>query len=302
MNSFDGLNFIFIADSTNPGVSDGRAEDLERSLLKNIECPVCMDYMTPPIILCQNGHNICSNCRPNLDTCPNCRDPILEARNYALEDLCYKLNYPCKFLEEGCEETFSGEHIKEHQAVCHHGIHACPLARVPGINCDWSGEFKEFITHFETRHEDRICTEARFLSPETNDSVFILLVHNEIFLFYKCFRDGKCCCVVQLFGTSAQASNFKYKVKLRAENKIEKLSQVILVRGITEEFDAVFRSGHCVRLDVDLVWHYLVDGTMQLQVEVINLKAEEQAKATRNDRARPVFSHSIRWQWCKWWP
>jgi hypothetical protein len=219
-----------------------------------------------------------------------------------LEDLCYKLNYPCKFLEEGCEETFSGEHIKEHQAVCHHGIHICPLAGAPGINCDWSGEFKELITHFGTRHEDRIRTEARFMSKETNDSVYILLVHNEIFLFCKSFRDGKCCCGMQLFGTSAQASNFKYKVKLTAENTIEKLSQVILVRSITEEFDTVFRSGHCLRLDADLVWRYVVDGAMQLQVEVMNLKAEEHAEAATSDRVHPVFSDSIRWHWCKWWP
>jgi E3 ubiquitin-protein ligase SIAH1 len=294
-----------ISDSTNPDLTDVKPEDLEKSLLKNLECPVCMEYMTPPIILCENGHNICNSCRPNLDTCPNCRHPILQARNYALEDLCYKLNYPCKFREEGCEEMFSGVLIKEHQAVCHHGTHTCPLDRVPEINCGWSGEFRELVTHLESQHEDRICSDAKFHSPEINGSVSIVLVHNEIFIFYKCFRDSKYYCVVQLFGTSVQASDFKYKVKLRAENKIEKLSQVNLVRSITEELDATFRAGHCVRLDDEVVSHYIVDGVMQLQVEVCCTKVKElddpvQCRV-RNTGYRSTHSGRSYWHFCRGW-
>lgn len=262
-----------------------------------------MEYMTPPIVFCQNGHNICSSCRPSLETCPTCRHPILQARNYSLEDVCYKLNYPCKFHEEGCEEMFSGEFIKEHQAMCHHGTHPCPLGRIPEIDCDWNGKFAELVTHLESQHEDRICSDAKFLSPETSSCASVVLVHNEIFIFYKCFGDSKCCCVVQIFGTRAQASGFKYKVKLSAENKIEKLSQVNLVRGITEGFDTTFRAGHCVRLDADVVSRYVVDGVMDLQVEVSYTKAKEFDAAeqcrVRNSGFRSAISGRSCWHWCK---
>lgn len=289
-------------DSSSPDASHLKPEDLQQSLLKNLECPVCMEYMTPPIQLCNNGHNICSSCRPNLETCPTCRNNILQARNYALEDLCYKLNYPCKFHDDGCDETFSGKNIKEHQAVCHHGTHNCPLDRIPDMHCGWRGEFKELVTHLESQHEDRVCSDSRFLSPDTNSSSLIVLLYGEIFLYYKCFRDGKCYCIVQLFGTSTQASNYKYKIKLIAQNKIEKMSQVHFVRSITEEYDAAFRSGHCVRLDEEVVQNYIVDGVLQLQVEITFARIVEIEEGVhckvRRSGFRPIFSDSTYWPWC----
>ena len=40
------------------------------------ECPVCFDYALPPIMQCQSGHIVCSNCRPKLPQCPTCRGPL----------------------------------------------------------------------------------------------------------------------------------------------------------------------------------------------------------------------------------
>ena len=40
------------------------------------ECPVCFDYVLPPILQCQSGHLVCSNCRPKLTCCPTCRGPL----------------------------------------------------------------------------------------------------------------------------------------------------------------------------------------------------------------------------------
>ena len=305
VQSVNNLNFIFISDSTNPDQTTQKPEDLEKSLLKNLECPVCMEYMTPPIILCHNGHNVCNTCRPELANCPKCRQPFLQARNYALEDLCYKVKYPCKFQDEGCEEMFSGKYIKEHQTVCHHGTHPCLLNRVPEIECDWRGSFTEFIKHIESQHEDYVCREVSFPSPERNTSISILLVHNEIFLYYKCFRDGKCFCAVYLFGTNAEASGFKYKVKLSAGNKTEKLSQVNLVRSITEDFEATFRDGHCVRLDDEVVRHYVVEEVLQLHVEVSYTKVQELEEPekcrVRSGGLRPTFFASSPWGLCKKW-
>lgn len=40
------------------------------------ECPVCFDYVLPPILQCQSGHLVCSSCRPKLTCCPTCRGPL----------------------------------------------------------------------------------------------------------------------------------------------------------------------------------------------------------------------------------
>ena len=40
------------------------------------ECPVCFDYVLPPILQCQSGHLVCSSCRPKLSCCPTCRGTL----------------------------------------------------------------------------------------------------------------------------------------------------------------------------------------------------------------------------------
>lgn len=42
---------------------DDLSRALTEALLKELKCPVCMEYMVPPIKLCTSGHNICSKCR-----------------------------------------------------------------------------------------------------------------------------------------------------------------------------------------------------------------------------------------------
>nr|ACO15158.1 E3 ubiquitin-protein ligase Siah1 [Caligus clemensi] len=37
-----------------------------------LECPVCMDISRPPIYQCEEGHIICSTCKPLLTNCPHC--------------------------------------------------------------------------------------------------------------------------------------------------------------------------------------------------------------------------------------
>ena len=49
------------------------------------ECPVCFDYVLPPILQCQSGHLVCSHCRPKLSCCPTCRGPLGNIRNLGME-------------------------------------------------------------------------------------------------------------------------------------------------------------------------------------------------------------------------
>jgi len=48
---------------------DDQISEKEREL----ECPVCLDVACSPIFMCSDQHLICSNCRPKLSNCPECR-------------------------------------------------------------------------------------------------------------------------------------------------------------------------------------------------------------------------------------
>ncbi|XP_034746547.1 E3 ubiquitin-protein ligase Siah2-like isoform X1 [Etheostoma cragini] len=61
------------------------------------ECPVCFDYVLPPILQCQAGHLVCNLCRQKLSCCPTCRGPLTPSiRNLAMEKVASTLPFPCK--------------------------------------------------------------------------------------------------------------------------------------------------------------------------------------------------------------
>lgn len=86
-------------------------------LLALFECPVCFEYVLPPILQCENGHLICKNCRGMITSCPSCR--VLfgpnNIRNLILEKLSCKVRFPCKYSSNGCLEVFYHKEKTEHE-------------------------------------------------------------------------------------------------------------------------------------------------------------------------------------------
>ena len=88
------------------GASDVQSQftRVEEILLSQLECPVCMEYMRPPIMLCENGHNICNICKQEVPHCPTCRQQFSNTRNVALEKVAIEVNYPSTYRNYGCWE------------------------------------------------------------------------------------------------------------------------------------------------------------------------------------------------------
>merc|ERR1712039_1091283 len=40
---------------------------------KDLECPICLETAIVPIFSCSESHVICSQCRPKVQRCPECR-------------------------------------------------------------------------------------------------------------------------------------------------------------------------------------------------------------------------------------
>jgi len=115
---------------------DDLSRVLYEALLKDLECPVCMEYMVPPIKLCTNGHNICSKCRQRVIFCPTCRSSFTDIRNVVLENIVRSQKYPCDNRQSGCLEFFSIEHIDKHHAGCVYGKIKCPLHLLKKCSCN----------------------------------------------------------------------------------------------------------------------------------------------------------------------
>ena len=70
-----------VSDSVKPSKGENKSQETKkkaktaelREVERELECPVCMDVSRPPIYQCEEGHIICSSCKPLLKVCPhNC--------------------------------------------------------------------------------------------------------------------------------------------------------------------------------------------------------------------------------------
>ncbi|XP_069749399.1 E3 ubiquitin-protein ligase Siah2 isoform X2 [Narcine bancroftii] len=77
----------------------GGSSPPQPELTSLFECPVCFDYVLPPILQCQAGHLVCNQCRQKLSCCPTCRGPLSPSiRNLAMEKVASTIPFPCKML------------------------------------------------------------------------------------------------------------------------------------------------------------------------------------------------------------
>ncbi|XP_023322452.1 uncharacterized protein LOC111696906 isoform X3 [Eurytemora carolleeae] len=64
------------------------SEDIVRSLVDSLQCPVCYKTSLGNVYQCEHGHVMCGSCRSRLRSCPVCRVVLNQPiRNLALEQL-----------------------------------------------------------------------------------------------------------------------------------------------------------------------------------------------------------------------
>lgn len=125
-----GGNFAVVKGEDSAVVSASTNTDLA----SHFECPVCFDYVLPPILQCNSGHLVCSQCRVKLSCCPSCRGPLGSIRNLAMERVAEDVLFPCKFRSNGCPQAFRFPKKKEHEEICEFRPYMCPC---PGAQCKW---------------------------------------------------------------------------------------------------------------------------------------------------------------------
>ena len=126
---------------------------LNEGLLRELECPVCREYMTSFIYLCQRGHNVCRSCRFTTDIFPVCRaDYLPDTRNIALEHISEIALYPCRNRSRGCHEVLRCGDIPSHDLTCRYGVAKCSFSMISKENCIWEGLITHIKKHFLRDH------------------------------------------------------------------------------------------------------------------------------------------------------
>jgi E3 ubiquitin-protein ligase SIAH1 len=253
-------------------VADGLSEDI----LSALECPVCMEYMAPPIFLCQNGHNVCEQCRPQLPACPACRQPFLAStRNLALESIARGIQFPCR--NEGCVERCRLGAIAQHEAECAHRPFECPLTQ--GAHCTWKGPLALVKKHVMDAHRRyvRIGEESTSVLHGVSNTAgysLVIFAFEQVFLQKSRLQDSRFFSALQYIGPRQNAAKFRFEFELSTRRDHQKVIVGNLVHSQSHDFTSVTKNADCVRLDYDVIKRFMYEDKLPYKLRLYRIEEE----------------------------
>lgn len=263
----------FPGGSASPAASASTSASALASLF---ECPVCFDYVLPPILQCQNGHLVCSSCRQKLTCCPTCRGPIGNIRNLAMEKVANTVFFPCKYSLTGCPALLSHSDKPEHEEACEFRPYVCPC---PGASCKWQGSLDQVMAHLVHSHKSITTLQGEdivFLATDINlpgavDWVMMqsCFGHHFMLVLEKQEKyDGhqQFFAVVQLIGSRKQADNFIYRLELNGHKR--RLTWEATPRSIHEGVQAAIMSSDCLVFDTSIAQLFADSGNLGINVTI----------------------------------
>jgi len=200
-----------------------------------LECPVCLRVpRSSPIYQCARGHVVCSECRPNVSTCPQCRDPLGNIRSLVSEKMLEKLPCMCKFADHGCQvEQLRGQ-LPDHERTCSYRLVNCV-----DLACQQRISVSKLLAHLDNDHEteDFVRVEggeysSHFIVNEEDFSKSIMWISDQLhfdhrYFYRECCRskEGLWYIWVYLLETEdSQPGNYTCTISIRSGDGEEELS------------------------------------------------------------------------------
>uniref|UniRef100_A0A8C4RX28 E3 ubiquitin-protein ligase n=1 Tax=Erpetoichthys calabaricus TaxID=27687 RepID=A0A8C4RX28_ERPCA len=240
------------------------------------ECPVCFDFVLPPILQCRSGHLVCSNCRPKLTCCPTCRGPLGSIRNLAMEKVAHFVMFPCRYALLGCKVALAHSEKVDHEELCEFRPYSCPC---PGASCKWQGSLDDIIPHLMHKHKSITTLQAEDIVLLARDinlpgavnwvlmqacfGFHFLLVLKKLEKF-----DGhqQFFAIVQLIGTRKQAKNFIYRLQLIGHCR--RLTWEATPLSIHEDISVAVMNSDCLVFDMNIAQLFEDSGNLDINVTI----------------------------------
>ncbi|XP_069702474.1 probable E3 ubiquitin-protein ligase sinah [Periplaneta americana] len=279
------------SSSSLSSLSSLNTQDVNESIMKLMECPVCYEPLIPPIHQCKNSHNVCEKCRKKMTVCPTCNEAYLNTRSVFVEHIAELLFYPCKNAEVGCAERHNLQNLEKHNKECPHRMYDC----LPGkpTNCAWKGRSFDIYTHVSESHAE-ICwmTEENNVFYEsdvlrgTEDLQLVSALHEIFWYNLKCdTAKQKLFLAVQYIGPQHLACNFTYKIDFFMEGDEESTMSIkTRTQPDTQEVSKIYDTG-CIVLPFELLKQYL-DSNNNLSFTFVIAKVSEGEPQEEEEEAK----------------
>ncbi|XP_063361521.1 E3 ubiquitin-protein ligase SIAH1A-like [Cydia amplana] len=266
------------------GETQDSALALNHSILRLLECPVCMEWMEPPITQCRRGHLVCGACRKRLDACPVCRTPFSSVRNRAMEDVAGALRYPCR---HGCGRWLRAPRRHRHEASCAARRHACPL---PACRAAPPLPRDKLHKHAQTKHPESFKTGTQHVIPlgvRTEQHVQLVVAALGALFHLRVDMDVRTwgvCALVQHLGPQDQAHNYTYEVTVNGRHSGRRLVYRRATHSDLENPALNTSRQDCFHLTLDQALNYLryknehteTDKTLDLTITLAEAEPEHE--------------------------
>lgn len=131
-------------------------------------CSNCSLKLLPPVYLCEELHDVCSDCSRTRTCCSLCDKGITQERNKVMEAKCRELMYRCKYSYKGCIESHPYQDIIKHETNCGFCDYTCTIE-----DCNFSGSLGKIKEHFRTLHGSIKMHEVLIVKFPKNSTMFL---------------------------------------------------------------------------------------------------------------------------------
>jgi hypothetical protein len=257
--------------TTNPSGTTPNGPNQHHDLVNLFECPVCFDYALPPILQCQSGHIVCSQCRQKLSSCPTCRGPLGNIRNLGMEKVADTILFPCKYQTNGCLLNLVHKHKLEHEDCCDFRPYMCPC---PGASCKWQGSLDNVMQHLWLAHksittlqgEDIVFLATDITLPGAVDWVMMQSCFGHHFMLVLEKQEQQFFAIVQLIGSRQQAEKFVYRLELNGSKR--RLTWESTPKSIHEGIQQAILLSDCLVFDGATASLFSENGNLAINVTI----------------------------------
>ncbi|RZC34911.1 Sina domain containing protein [Asbolus verrucosus] len=263
-------------------------EQLYDELLVELECPICTNYMSPPIRQCATGHSVCENCRKKLPKCALCQGRFTDSRNLSLEGLAVKMRYPCINKPSGCSARLSYTERDTHELRCPLKGFRCAMEK-----CPWVGRLEDIAAHWASKkmsskpyHKSNVChTKMKAESYYVN----MVDAHDKLFWFKCKLTKNKLYWAVQYIGNAAEAENYFYEIEIFKPGRTKKKILISdYCQAIDLENSQLFHDDACVSINADSIANFVSGDQLLLYYMRVNVVKDENLAQTQAAVQQPI--------------
>ncbi|KAL0840558.1 hypothetical protein ABMA28_015775 [Loxostege sticticalis] len=232
-------------------------KEFNQSLLRLLECPVCLEWMEPPMSQCRRGHLVCGRCRARLASCPVCRTTFSSVRNRAMEGVAEMVRYPCR---HGCGREVRLRRRAGHEASCAARRYHCPA---PACAERAPLPRDHLHQHFQSKHMSmlKMGRAHKFslkVNSEQHDTWLLTALHEYFYLRVDVdMRAWGVNVYVAYIGPKCNARNYTYEVSIVGQHNSRKLSYARATHSDLESYSLNVSSQDCFHLTIDQALNFL---------------------------------------------